>query len=483
MNSKNKDFLKIDDIIKRAKERGVDFGNAKPRSRLRYYAKLGLIPPAERKVFNGNNQSTGAYPKYVLEILEEIDEKIEKGKSIREIAKEKKEKEKEQLKEDLEKEQNKKEKSKIPSPSSIVPKHVADLLEKIDEKLGKGKQVNFGKENIEESPKEEVSYEGPAITLTPTYRKKEKVNERKKESGLKKEDFKKEKEKSHSFFFSLARFGIFILLMGVLGLMLSLGFFGEDLSANLLNGLYADNEIKSNNLKADLLSQSGGGSTAQQNVLSNFKSEPYFNINVETDVNAPLNLKGKATTSPTLSFYQNDFQGTLTTSDLTSDQTYNLPDQSGTVCLSSGNCETGGEEQITVTDGIDGRLTKFTGPNSITSASISDLYEGESILNITEEGDIGIGTENPARKLEVAGSIFASPTEGEENAVFGSESSLNIESNNNLGVHVNEEGNVGIGTTEAENEFQVEGRIQASGDICTDAGGGKCLSDLDSGSS
>jgi len=480
MNSKNKEFLKIDDIIKKAKDRGVDFGNAKPRSRLRYYAKLGLIPPAERKVFDDGNQPTGAYPKYVLEILEKIDEKIKNGKSIREIAEEKKEKEKKELEKDIKKKKSGKEKSEIPSPSSIIPKHIADLLEKIDEKLGKGKDVNLTEEDKKEFQKTEVAYDSPAITLIPTYRKKntQGQNDQAEEAAVQKAHFKKE-EKSHSFLFSLVRFVTPILLIGVFGFIIGMGFFGEnifgfgffdqDLSANLLSSLSTSTRLKSNqaprsSLTTDLLAQAGGEEAlTTQGVSDSLKTEPYFNINVETDINAPLNLRGDGTTSPALSFFQNGFEGTLTTSGLTDDQSYSLPNQSGTICLSSGNCESM-QGQITTTGGIDGKLAKFTDPNNITSASISDLYEGEPILNITEEG-----------------SVFLSPPEGEDSAVLEFDDSLRFETNDNLSFYINSEGNVGLGKENPETQFDVDGRIQASGDICTDAGGGQCLSEVSSG--
>ena len=73
MANDKENYIKIDQVIEKAKEKGVDFGNADPRSRLRYYAKLDLLPPAERKVFEGN-QPTGAYPEEVVDLLVEINE-------------------------------------------------------------------------------------------------------------------------------------------------------------------------------------------------------------------------------------------------------------------------------------------------------------------------------------------------------------------------------------------------------------------------
>lgn len=89
MGSKNlENLISIDELIKRAKEMGIDFGGGDPKNRLRYYVKLGLLPNAKRKRFNNNAQPEGAYPEWVLERLWQIHEKIKEGKSIQEIKRE-----------------------------------------------------------------------------------------------------------------------------------------------------------------------------------------------------------------------------------------------------------------------------------------------------------------------------------------------------------------------------------------------------------
>jgi hypothetical protein len=70
---------------------------------------------------------------------------------------------------------------------------------------------------------------------------------------------------------------------------------------------------------------------------------------------------------------------------------------------------------------------------------------------VVDKGNVGIGTLSPSNKLEVMGA---------GNVVF------------------NTSGNVGIGKTSPSQKLDVSGQIHASGDICTDAGGGKCLSTI-----
>lgn len=62
------------------------------------------------------------------------------------------------------------------------------------------------------------------------------------------------------------------------------------------------------------------------------------------------------------------FNGTLTNSDLTADRTYTLPNQSGTFCLSTGNCAGSGSGVTANTPGTAGRIAVFTAGQDITSS-------------------------------------------------------------------------------------------------------------------
>ncbi len=63
--------------------------------------------------------------------------------------------------------------------------------------------------------------------------------------------------------------------------------------------------------------------------------------------------------------------GTINVADLSSGQTYTFPDQSGVVCLTSGNC-VGLGGGITTTGGTTDKLAKFTGAQAINDSIITD---------------------------------------------------------------------------------------------------------------
>ncbi|MEX0621369.1 MAG: hypothetical protein WD187_00005, partial [Candidatus Woykebacteria bacterium] len=81
-------LIAFDEVIDRAKGRGVTFGKGNPFNRLRYYTKIGLLPHAKRKSFAGGSP-VGAYPESVVETLVEIDNELRSGKSVQQILREK----------------------------------------------------------------------------------------------------------------------------------------------------------------------------------------------------------------------------------------------------------------------------------------------------------------------------------------------------------------------------------------------------------
>lgn len=74
-------LISIDEIIKRAKKRGVDFGKGDPYNRLRYYTKIGWLPHMERK------DGKGHYPDWVLDRLLIIERLKSENASNEEIEK------------------------------------------------------------------------------------------------------------------------------------------------------------------------------------------------------------------------------------------------------------------------------------------------------------------------------------------------------------------------------------------------------------
>lgn len=79
-------LIAVEELIKKAKDKGIDLGKGDPYNRLRYYTKIGWLPHMTRK--KGEKGSTkGHYPLWVLERLELIEELKEQDLSNDEISK------------------------------------------------------------------------------------------------------------------------------------------------------------------------------------------------------------------------------------------------------------------------------------------------------------------------------------------------------------------------------------------------------------
>lgn len=349
-NSNKENLISIDEIIIKAKILGINLGKGNPRERLRYLTKIGLIPHAERKSFNGQRPN-GAYPEYVIEILKEIDQKIKAGKSIQEIKKEKERKE---------------------------------LLSSYN-KIGPIFDINIKPLKLAEKEKEPVK-----------------------------------RKKIASIYVSF----LVIVITGLLLGFLFKNYEGEKIFTNkfpyyflsALNFFQKFQEVFQNPYDSNqkFFAQ-------EQKDYSFSEKELYLTINAETDINAPLRVKEEIT-APLLSLNKNNFSASFVTGDLTANRVYTFPDASGTVCLTTGNCfDLGG--RVSIGNSSLNRLVKFIGPNQLGNSSFEDFYNGIA-LTIDTFGKVGVGRRNPQYPLHV------------------------------------------------------EGRIQATGDICTDLAGGRCLSTL-----
>ena len=80
------DLVSIENLIKEAKRKGVNFGKGDPYNRLRYYTKIGWLPHMDRKM-DRNGNVIGHYPKWVLDRITLIESLKEKGASNEGITK------------------------------------------------------------------------------------------------------------------------------------------------------------------------------------------------------------------------------------------------------------------------------------------------------------------------------------------------------------------------------------------------------------
>jgi hypothetical protein len=144
----------------------------------------------------------------------------------------------------------------------------------------------------------------------------------------------------------------------------------------------------------------GNGGTFELGIVSN----PTFSTSVTTPLltsTGALAILGNGVT--TFAQTSGDFTSTLGFITPTAARTINLPDSSGDICVSTGNCA--GLGGIIAGAGTANRIAKFVTGSTIGDSSINDL--GTTVaMTIDASGNVGIGTTTPTSfKLEVAGSV------------------------------------------------------------------------------
>jgi DNA-binding transcriptional MerR regulator len=398
-------LISLEEFIKRAKALGVDFGKGDPKNRIRYLVKIGLLPHAYRKSFNGS-PSIGAYPESVLQNLLEIDKKLKAGKTVQEIKREK-EGEKFFDKNNFSSVGNDFDFGFLDTTKTLYHEISKDELEKSEKEILKDKKtLVFDNDSsfVEENYQKNVRF----LIIRKIFNKK-----------------------------TLAIVSLLILVLSELSFIISFYQNKDFAPINLVNNFlkrsldlyYSQISLASIFRLAQVDREVGQQNLNIQDQNNELKNaiplsliEPYLTINAPVDVNGILNVKDGINAS-SLSLSNNNFGGKLVVGNLTNNRDYILPDASGTICLTTGNCF-GLNGEVVGSNGISNRLAKFSSSNRITNSSISDLFNGGIALNIDALGRIGVGVANPQHAL-----------------------------------HVN-------------------GRIQASGDICTDLAGGRCLSTL-----
>lgn len=431
----NERIISAKELIARAKKLGVDFGNGDPNNRLRYYTKIGLFPHAIRKSFNGKPPAA-AYPESGIDMLVEIDRKLKEGKSIQELKRLKKERGKITQEENI-----------FYSPNDQLKNNVPILyydgsLEREDSFIKKSEDFEMKDEKIPGENGFSIKSKGFKIE-----------SQAEKESRIFSETIKNFlKTSGVSIAITAFSFIIFAVVIANIGGSENKNIFSK-LSASF--GKIASSIFNFENRDWRIIQHPPVNS--QTNLFSKDQEQKslfsgglnYLTVNAEIYIGSSLEVK-EGIKTPSLNLSENDFGAVLSAPNISAQRTYFFPDQSGVVCLNSGNC-IGAAGEVITPGGNMNRLAKFISQNRIGNASIEDLYSGGVMLAIDSSGKI---------------------------KALGDFSTLGNFSTPNFFVSGQPGGNVGIGMENPKHALHVKGKIQATGDVCTDMSGGKCLSEL-----